>query len=339
MKAVLKRHNEQRLKSYYDRLNKEASEDFGKYLSDDDDDDDDGGNRDLDDSFNRHKAQDVPRTSTFSNNANANNSGGDGGASAFGGLANANNPMTSSSMISNNNSKHELRKTKSNGFFNHSKKSKKHAENNLATTTDMCGLFQLEPSPKEKERMEKYQQNKKGLGGLKNKIKQFFASDGNTVPHHQHEPAHPKTTQNKRTSALPQYYYPDRSIQSVDYRNSKIGYMGASKDQYYSQIDELRNFDMEARMKNYKYNPNNKVAIMDDSLQLHYSKMNIEAHKPKKSTTDNYNSNNDSSNNSSNSNTPAASSNSSSQSTNNKSKLFNNKLTSILSKAKVFNKN
>ncbi len=121
---------------------------------------------------------------------------------------------------------------------------------------DMCGLYELE-APPSKPYPNRYAEhdpsNQGALSNIKNKIKNFFFSDRDTL-----------------------YVDADsqpRTIQAIQYDSSKIGYQnGSTYEKYYSDVEGLRDFDNDARVNNFKYNPNLKIAVMDDELNLHYGK-------------------------------------------------------------------
>ncbi len=123
------------------------------------------------------------------------------------------------------------------------------------TQFDMCGLYALEAPPLAKDYRTNMQDstNQGGaLYSLKNKIKNFFSG-------------------NDRDNYATADYA--RTIQAVQYGSSKIGHQsGYDYDEYYSQVKKLRDFDTDARVNNFKYNPNLNIAVMDDELNLHFKK-------------------------------------------------------------------
>ena len=155
--------------------------------------------------------------------------------------------------------------------------------------TDMSGFYSVELSPKEKERLEKLkqqsqQQSKGGLAGLKNKIKSLFTLEDSSynlqaAPAQNYPPIGYDDVElsglDSEENQANHYYFP-RTIQDVQFGSSKIGYKESEEEykEYYNQVDDLRKFDYEARVNNFKWKPNDNVAIMDDDMNLKYTKAN-----------------------------------------------------------------
>ena len=153
--------------------------------------------------------------------------------------------------------------------------------------TDMCGFYSIELPPKEKERLEKLkqQQSKGGLTGLKNKIKQLFTPDESYNLQKPPTYLEPLSNLDSEDGALPQRYaYYPRTIQDVQFGSSKIGFQaGQAYDEYYNQVDDLRQFDHDARVNNYKWRLNENVAILDDDLNVKITKSDKLDYKNKES--------------------------------------------------------
>lgn len=253
---------EQHVKSVYDRLNREANEDFGKYLDDDMDDDNDS---DTNNNFYSSKNNTKNESKALPNQSESNT---------------------------------ESKKLKSKKFKKFSFRKKKGSDSSdpkesteqpkLPTYTDMCGWHTLELPPKAKEQFEKMkdEQSKGGIAGLKNKIKNFFTNDSsndyynNYGSYGYHQPStkiKDDDDNDKFIEVDPDLhsYYVPRTIQDVQYGSSKIGFQaGQSYDHYYNQVNDLRSFDEDLRTNNLKYQSNHYVAVMDDEFNVQYTKSN-----------------------------------------------------------------
>ena len=229
---------EEKVIKTYGLLNQQANDDFGKYLEDDDDDIDKAINNDRKTNFESRSINDGRRQSSK-----------------------------------------KIRKNSTSKINNSSESIEKQQQQ-----TDMCGFYAMELSPKEKERMEKLkqQQNKGGFAGLKSKIKSLFTLEDNNSYNLQ-APVHhamPMGYDDVELSGLDSEdiqshnYYLPRTINDVQYGSSKIGYQNDEEGykEYYNQVDDLRKFDYEARVNNLKWRPNDNVAIMDDDLNVKYTK-------------------------------------------------------------------
>jgi hypothetical protein len=239
-------YEEQVIKTY-GLLNQQANDDFGKYLEDDEDDDNDNYDKEM----NSDKK-------IYSESNDGQN-------------------IQSSKKIRKNSS---AKANDSSDSLENEKQTKEYQ------VTDMCGFYAMELSPKEKERMEKLkqqqqQQNKGGFAGLKNKIKSLFTLEDNSYNLQAPTPAHTAMGYDDvELSGLDSEdikthnYYLPRTINDIQYGSSKIGYQNDEEGykEYYNQVDDLRKFDEEARVNNLKWRPNDNIAIMDDDLNVKYTK-------------------------------------------------------------------